>query len=127
MAGKKPSLNGCWKETLTRAERRKRLKPAHLRLDLGKGTFRWSAKQHGRFMSRSPKVWMLDHKGGMGELWRYRLTKRGRQLVLHNPETFRYLGRGKYLYFRFRSPRTKRRFRRLGPPSRCPKIPRPRP
>ena len=47
---------------------------------------------------------------------------RSSQFLLHNPEGFRYLGRGKYFYFRFRSRRTTRRFVRVGPPKRCPKL-----
>ncbi len=126
-ARKRARLNGCWKEKLSKTEKRKKLKPAHLRLDRSKGTFRWNKGAKGRFMSRTGKIWLLDHNGKTGELWRYRFTKRGRRLILHNPEGFRYLGRGRYFYFRFRSSRTTRRFRRLGKPGRCPKPPRPRP
>lgn len=107
----KPSTKhmlGCWRE-------RSKKKPTTRLIFNLRSSYHWKGK-FGLWKQKGNQLWMLGKRlpngKRMGVLWRVSLERRPRKwMTLYRPEEFIYMGRGRYIYMRFRSPKTTRTFR----------------
>lgn len=65
------------------------------------GTYQWG-KEQGRWMTSGDHVWLLRDEVSAGAKWRYKVKED--TLIFSEPEDFKYLGEGQYLYFHMTNP-----------------------
>ncbi|MEM2133896.1 MAG: hypothetical protein Q6366_014585 [Candidatus Freyarchaeota archaeon] len=74
-------------------------------------TYTWG-EEKGRWATLPPHIWLLAEETSSGTKWKYTLD--GSKLILTEPEDFKYLGKGKYIYFQLTNPKAEVKFMRRG-------------
>ncbi|MHA1300270.1 MAG: hypothetical protein ACTSO9_12685 [Candidatus Helarchaeota archaeon] len=75
------------------------------------GFYKWGDKS-GKWAIQGSEIWFLEENSQAGTKWFFEFES-NEKLIFFNPEDFKYLGGGEYIYFQMTSPHSKIVFSRI--------------